>query len=111
MDSWCLLLTLFSFYFFCFQRLIGAIYYPLSHSFGIPEEHITILADALKQITIEGVNVTKISEFQQELYIIGYIDQIKEIVSGEAVQTSIEKIQNISENMMFCISGILIKNQ
>lgn len=76
--------------------LIGAIYYPLSHSFGIPEEHIAELAAALKQITIEGVNTSKISEFQQELYIIGYIDQIKEIVTGEELKNSIKIIEGIN---------------
>ena len=79
--------------------LIGAIYYPLSHSFGIPEEHIAIFADALKQISIEGVNVSKISEFQQELYIIGYIDQIKELVKGEELLSSIETIKSINFEM------------
>lgn len=53
--------------------LIGAIYYPLSHSFGIPEAHITDLAAALPHIP--ELASAKISEFQQEIYIVGSIDR------------------------------------
>lgn len=57
--------------------LIGAIYYPLSHSFGFDEAVIKDLALAMRQVPelsslIEG---KKISDFNQEIYIIGSISK------------------------------------
>ncbi len=93
--------------------LIGAIYYPLSHSFGIAEAHIDDLALALKHIP--ELSSAKISDFQREIYIIGSInkgylnaDVITALVEAgkikitsdiEALRASIETISAIDFEM------------
>lgn len=63
--------------------LIGAIYYPLSHFLRIPEAEITELVSFLEMIP--GLDMSKASAIQSELYVMGYIEQIKELVADGTI--------------------------
>ena len=79
--------------------LIGAIYYPLSNFLRIPEAETAILAAALK--SVQGIDASKISEFQQELYIMGYIEQIKELAAAGTVS-----LEGVKESTIAAISDV-----
>lgn len=70
--------------------LIGAIYYPLSHSFGIDSAYISDLALAMKEIPELSalVESKKISDFNQEIYIVGSI--AKERLTPEFLRSLVD---------------------